>query len=159
MRHLKVRSPAGLVLQEEFAAFAANFVRWAAVWLHQTCRDASAPFNCPQPGVKRMVRIAAHTSAWVRWQARGCLLTFTELSAFAGVELVIRDAVPVPTPLAAVQKLRFCTDLNGSATGCTIVNDSCLPSDQRQSCPRLCPTQSARQRRRRCSGMPWRRPL
>jgi hypothetical protein len=92
MHHLKVRSPAGLVIQEEFAAFAANFVRWAAAWLHETCPDAPTPFDRPQASVKQMVRVAANTSAWVIWQPQGCLLRFTELSAFAGVQLVIQDS-------------------------------------------------------------------
>ena len=91
MHHLKVRSAAGLVIQEEFAVFAANLVRWAAAWLHQTCADAPRPFGRSQPNVKQLVRIAANTSAWVVWQPQGCLLRFTELSAFAGVELAIRD--------------------------------------------------------------------
>ena len=93
MHHLKVRSPAGLVIQEEFAAFAANFVRWAAAWLHQVCPEAPVPFDRPQASVKQMVRVAANTSAWVIWQPQGCLLRFTELSAFAGVELEIRDYI------------------------------------------------------------------
>jgi hypothetical protein len=92
MHHLKVRSAAGLVIQEEFAAFAANFVRWAAAWLHEICPDAPAPFDRPQASVKQMVRVAANTSAWVIWQPQGCLLRFTELSAFAGVQLVIQDS-------------------------------------------------------------------
>ncbi len=33
MHHLKVRTAPALWLQEQFAAFAANFVRWAAHWL------------------------------------------------------------------------------------------------------------------------------
>jgi len=94
MHHLKVRSPAGLVIQEEFAAFAANLVRWAAAWLHEMCPDAPAPFNEPQASVKQMVRIAANTSAWVIWQPQGCLLRFTKLSAFAGVQLAIQDSAP-----------------------------------------------------------------
>jgi len=53
MHHLKVRSPAGLVIQEEFATFAANFVRWAAAWLHQTCPDAPVPFDRPRPASSR----------------------------------------------------------------------------------------------------------
>ncbi|HIC92976.1 MAG TPA: hypothetical protein EYP09_01830 [Anaerolineae bacterium] len=91
MHHLKVRSLAGLVIQEEFAAFAANFVRWAAAWLYQACPDAPAPFDRPQASVKQMICVAANTSAWVIWQPQGCLLRFTGLSAFAGVELEIRD--------------------------------------------------------------------
>jgi hypothetical protein len=107
MHHLKVRSPAGLVIQEEFAAFAANFVRWAAAWLHETCPDAPAPFDRPQASVKQMVRIAANTSAWVIWQPQGCLLRFTELSAFAGVELAIQDSTPFQLTLPLFKSCVF----------------------------------------------------
>jgi len=92
MHHLKVRSPAGLVIQEEFATFAANFVRWAAAWLGELCSEPPAPFNQPPMKAKQLVRVAANTSAWVIWQPDGCLVRFTELSVFAGVELVIRDS-------------------------------------------------------------------
>ncbi len=37
MHHLKVRTAPGLYLQEQFAVFAANFVRWAAHWLATQC--------------------------------------------------------------------------------------------------------------------------
>ncbi len=94
MHHLKVRSAAGLEIQEAFAAFAANFVRWAAAWLHETNPTAPAPFNRPRPSVKQMVRIAANTSAWVIWQPGGCLLKFTDTSAFAGTELLIQGTAP-----------------------------------------------------------------
>ena len=107
MHHLKVRSPAGLVIEEEFAAFAANFVRWTAAWLHAICPDAPAPFDRPQASVKQMVRIAANTSAWVIWQPQGCLLRFTELSAFAGVELVIQDSAPFQLALPLFKSCVF----------------------------------------------------
>jgi hypothetical protein len=64
MHHLKVCSPAGLMIQEEFAVFTANFVRLAATWLHQTCPDAPPPFDHAQASVKQMARIAANMSAW-----------------------------------------------------------------------------------------------
>jgi hypothetical protein len=107
MHHLKVRSPAGLVIQEEFAAFAANFVRWTAVWLHETCPDAPAPFDRPQASVKQMVRVAANTSAWVIWQPQGCLLRFTKLSAFGGVQLAIQDSVPFQLTLPLFKSCVF----------------------------------------------------
>jgi hypothetical protein len=107
MHHLKVRSPAGLVIQEEFAAFAANFVRWAAAWLHETCPDAPPPFDRPQASVKQMVRVAANTSAWVIWQPQGCLLRFTELSAFAGMELVIQGGTPFQLTLPLFKSCVF----------------------------------------------------
>jgi hypothetical protein len=101
MHHLKVRSPAGLAIQEMFAAFAANFVRWAAAWLHESCPDAPAPFNCSQPSVKKMVCVASNTSAWVFWQPQGCLVRFTELSVFSGIELKVPNwgSIQLPLPL------------------------------------------------------------
>jgi hypothetical protein len=107
MHHLKVRSPAGLVIQEEFAVFAANFVRWAAAWLCQTCPEAPAPFNQARPNVKQLVRVAANTSAWVIWEPEGCLLRFTELSAFAGVELKVRDVNPFQLALPLFKSCVF----------------------------------------------------
>jgi hypothetical protein len=107
MHHLKVRSAAGLVIQEEFAVFAANFVRWAAAWLHSTCADAPKPFDASQPKVKQLVRIAANTSAWIVWQPQGCLLKFTELSAFAGVELAIGDGAPLQLALPLFKSCVF----------------------------------------------------
>jgi hypothetical protein len=107
MHHLKVRSRSGLEIQEEFGAFAANFVRWAAAWLHETNSDMPAPFDQAQPSVKQMVRIAANTSAWVIWQPRGCLLRFTELSAFAGTELVVCDAAPIQLVLPLFKSCVF----------------------------------------------------
>jgi hypothetical protein len=107
MHHLKVRSSAGLMIQEEFAVFAANFVRLAAAWLYQTCPDAPPPFDRAQASVKQMVSIAANTSAWVIRQPGGCLLRFTELSAFAGIELVIRDAAPIQLALPLFKSCVF----------------------------------------------------
>jgi len=107
MHHLKVRSAAGLVIQEEFAAFAANFVRWAAAWLHRTNPNAPALFHQAQPNVKQMVRIAANTSAWAIWQPGGCLLKFTELSAFAGTELVFGEPVPIQLALPLFENCVF----------------------------------------------------
>ena len=92
MRHLKLRSSAGLALAEAFALFAANLVRFAAVWLRETSIAIAQPFV---PGerpmsVKQMVRTGANTSAWVTHQPnRGVVVTFTDRSPFAGVELAI----------------------------------------------------------------------
>jgi len=85
MHHLKVRARAALYLQERFATFAANFVRWAAHWLATQCPQR--PEGWQGPGalpVKEQVQVAAHTSAWVIWNEQGCLLMFTEHSIFAG---------------------------------------------------------------------------
>jgi hypothetical protein len=65
MHHLKVRSTAGLAIQEEFTVLAANLVRWAGLWLHQQCPGAVAPFDHSPLSVKQMVRVAANTSPLV----------------------------------------------------------------------------------------------
>ena len=107
MHHLKVRSLAGLQIQEEFAVFAANFVRLAAAWLRETSPTVPPPFDRAQVNVKQLVRVAANTSAWVIWQPRGCLLRFTELSAFAGAELAIVDTAPVQLVLPLFKSYVF----------------------------------------------------
>jgi len=66
MHFLKVRSEAAIFLQEHFAAFAANLVRWAACWLEERCVQTPAEGQrLSAAGVKELVQVAAHTSAWV----------------------------------------------------------------------------------------------
>ena len=100
MHHLKVRSAAGLAIQEEFTVLAANLVRWGAVWLYEQPFKVRTPFDRPQISVKQMVRIAANTTALVMWQPEGnLLLTFDELSPFPGVELRIGQGWAFQPPL------------------------------------------------------------
>ena len=85
MHYLKVRSAPALWLQEQFAAFAANFVRWAAHWL--STQSYQEPRQWLQPvaaSVKTLVQVAAHTPATVEWLPDGCLLRFTDESLYAG---------------------------------------------------------------------------
>ena len=84
MHHLKVKSPYALLLQEHFACFAANFVRFAGLWLAQQPIQ-EPPFDTSS--VKKMVQVCAHTSAWVERNGDTWLLTFTDLSLFAGYSL------------------------------------------------------------------------
>jgi hypothetical protein len=103
MHQLKVRSAPALYLQEEFAVFAANFVRWAAHWLAMQCPQLPAGWqDTTQPKVKEQVKVGAHTSAWINWQEQGCLLRFTDRSVFAGRSLMLerRWAVQLPLPFA-----------------------------------------------------------
>ena len=103
MHHLKVRSAPGLYLQEQFAVFAANFVRWAARWLATQCPQLPVGWqDTAQPKVKEQVKVGAHTSAWVNWQEQGCLLKFTDHSVFAGqsLELERHWAVQLPLPFS-----------------------------------------------------------
>jgi hypothetical protein len=85
MHHLKVRSAPALWLQEQFAAFAANFVRWAAHWLSRQCYQQPEQWFTPvAASVKALVQVAAHTPAYVEWLPGGCLLRFAEGSLYAG---------------------------------------------------------------------------
>jgi len=100
MHHLKVRSVAGLAIQEEFASFAANLVRWAAAWLYEQRPAPPAPFDRPQPSVKRLVRVAANTTAVVSRQPEGSLLLrFDELSPWKGSQLRIPSGWALQPPL------------------------------------------------------------
>jgi hypothetical protein len=92
MHHLKVRSPAALYLQEQFAVFAANFVRWAAHWLVHQCSQVPDGWQdtLALASLKEQVKVAAHTSAWVSWDEQGCLLRFTKHSVFAGRTLRVK---------------------------------------------------------------------
>lgn len=97
MHHLKVRSAPALFLQEQMACFAANFVRFAARWLTQ--QQVESP-GLDLTSVKHMVRVYAHTSAWVLRQGNGWLLTFAEQSLYAGRSLRLGfGAIQLPLPL------------------------------------------------------------
>jgi len=88
MRHLKVRSTPALFLQEQFAVFAANVVRWAAQWATTRCQRRSLGQGTMAPmSIKDHVQVAAHTSAWVTWLNGGCLLRFTHHSVYTGQTL------------------------------------------------------------------------
>jgi hypothetical protein len=95
MHHLKVRSAQALRLQEHFACFSANFVRFAAHWLSN---QASYPPTMQTDSVKHMVEVSAHTSAWVRKDGDDWMLTFTEQSLYAGHSLHLGNG-PVQLPL------------------------------------------------------------
>lgn len=100
MRHLKVRSKTGLYLQEQFARFAANFVRFAAQWL--TEQNSSLPKgwqDLAHPQVKEQVKVGAHTSAKVCWLEQGCLLRFTDHSVFAGRTLQVGKPLAIQLAL------------------------------------------------------------
>jgi hypothetical protein len=108
MHHLKVRSAPAIFLQEHFAVFAANFVRWAARWLTQQCPQIPSGWqNTAQLKVKEQVKVAAHTSAWVNWQDQGCLLMFTDHSLFAGRSLTVKKQWAVQLPLPFSQNAHF----------------------------------------------------
>lgn len=108
MHHLKVRSAPAIFLQEQFAVFAANFVRWAARWLREQCPQLPDSWlNSTHSGVKEQVLVVAHSSAWVIWQEQGCLLRFTDHSLFAGRSLSIQKQWAVQLTLPFAQNAVF----------------------------------------------------
>lgn len=97
-RHL-VRSPIGMQLQEQFALFGANFVRWAAAWVKDMLRQANRNFVVALNQVKTLVRTVAHARA--RWvcNERGHSLIFDENGPFAETIVCLSGAVAVQLAL------------------------------------------------------------
>jgi hypothetical protein len=99
MHPLKMRSRGGILLQEQFSLFAANFVRWAAEWLSKQVVRSTPRFDDTLTRVKAMVRVAANTSAWVVGEEQGLLVKFDETGAYPGVELRLVGTRRVRPPL------------------------------------------------------------
>jgi hypothetical protein len=87
LHRLKVRSEPAIYLQEALTIFAANFIRWATVWIDQHAEQNEHTLPLAKMGIKRQVQVAAHTSAKVIQNSEGMLLKFSPVSAFAGKQL------------------------------------------------------------------------
>jgi hypothetical protein len=97
-RHL-VRSPIGMQIQEQFALFAANFVRWAAAWVKDLLHQANRTFISALNQVKTLVRTVSHARArWVR-NALGHTLIFDENGPFAGTVICLSSQIAVQLAL------------------------------------------------------------
>jgi hypothetical protein len=97
-RHL-VRSPIGMQLQEQFALFGANLVRWAAAWVKDLLAQTNQNFKMALGQVKTLVRIVSRAQArWVR-NAVGNTLIFDETGPFAGTVICLSGLVAVQLPL------------------------------------------------------------
>ena len=89
-RHL-VRSPIGMKLQEQFALFGANFLRWAAAWVKGLQKETSSKFRKTLTQVKNTVRVLAYVPArWIRDQ-RGERLIIGGNSEFAGTVIYLSE--------------------------------------------------------------------
>jgi len=93
LHRLKVRSEPAIYLQEAMTIFAANFIRWATVWIDQHAKQDENTLPLGKMGIKKQVQVAAHTSAKVIRNSDGMLLRFSPVSAFAGKQLFF----PAPT--------------------------------------------------------------
>ena len=87
LNRLKVRSEPAIYLQEALTIFAANFIRWAAVWIEQHALPSENSLPLRKMGIKKQVQVAANTSATIIHHSGGMLLTFSPASAFAGKSL------------------------------------------------------------------------
>lgn len=97
-RHL-VRAPIGMQLQEQFALFGANFVRWAAAWVKDMLRQVNHRFATALDQVKTLVRIVSRAPArWVR-NDLGHTLIFDENGPFAGTVICLSGTVAVQQAL------------------------------------------------------------
>lgn len=87
LHHLKVRSEPAIFLQEALTIFAANFIRWATIWIEQNADQDKRTLSIGKMGIKKQVQVAANTSAVVIQNSEGMLLRFSPASAFAGKQL------------------------------------------------------------------------
>jgi hypothetical protein len=107
LRHPLVRSPFGLLLQEQFSLFAANFVRWAAQWAKQLVRQANHAVQEALHEVKTLVQDVAHCRARLVHNALGRVLIFDEHSPYAGVFLLLSGQATFQHVLPFFKSLSF----------------------------------------------------
>jgi hypothetical protein len=95
IRHLKVRTRPALKLQEIFTLFAANFIRFASLWLTEQCPQVPDGWQqADQPKIKQQVKVGAQSAAWVSWlDQEVLLLRFEEHSLFAGRSLTVKPVL------------------------------------------------------------------
>jgi hypothetical protein len=109
LHRLKVRSEPAIFLQEVMTIFAANFIRWATVWIAHNTQPEPTQLPIQTMGIKRQVQVAAHASANVIQNAEGMLLRFSPASALAGKSLHFRA---VQSPVRSTRFSPFFTILD-----------------------------------------------
>jgi hypothetical protein len=107
LHRLKVRSEPAIYLQEAMTIFAANFIRWATVWIDQHVEQNENTLPVGKMGIKKQVQVAAHTSAKVIQNSEGMLLKFSPVSAFAGKQLFFRRKPGCDSKIIFRRFLRF----------------------------------------------------
>jgi hypothetical protein len=119
MHPLKIRSRGGIALQEQFVLFAANFVRFATVWLRERVSRSSPKFDDALTRVKALVRVGANTCAWVVGQRADLLVKFDDTGTYPGVELQLAGTWRIRPPIRPRRKVRQFDFRNDFASGCT----------------------------------------
>jgi hypothetical protein len=107
LRHPLVRSPFGMLIQEQFSLFAANFVRWAAQWVQQLVRQANHMLKEALTEVKTLVQDVAHCRARLVHNVLGRVLIFDEHGPYAGALLLLSGQVAFQHVLPFCKTLDF----------------------------------------------------
>jgi hypothetical protein len=85
---LRVRSPAGIRLLDQFALFFwPNFVRWAADWLAAQVQGEQKRFAQVLQEVRTQVRVAANTPAVLLTNVSGQMVEFATDGPYAGTPI------------------------------------------------------------------------
>ena len=103
LQHPLSRQAIGMQIQVALTLFAANFVQWAARWLHERLLVTQGWGAAWFASVKHMVRIAANSPAVVEGTGGQVLVRFSATSSLAGVvvRLLGQRAVQAELPLFA----------------------------------------------------------
>jgi hypothetical protein len=107
LHRLKVRSEPAISLQESMTIFAANFIRWATVWIDQHVVQQANTLPLGKMGIKKQVLVAAHTSGKVIQNSEGMLLKFSPVSTFAGKQLYFPAQTRCFSKIVFLRFLRF----------------------------------------------------
>lgn len=110
VQHLMSRAPAGIQLQVLFAGVAANSVHWAMPWLRECAAPLTAKMAQTFKSPKRVVRVAANSSALVQQTSTGTSLQFAPTSALPGVTLFLKGVPAFQLPLGFYQPCKIASD-------------------------------------------------
>ena len=110
IQHLMSRASAGIQLQVLFAGLAANCVHWAMPWLRACAAPSTAKLTQTLNSPKRMVRVAANSSACVQHTSAGTALQFAPTSALPGVILFLKGVPAFQLSLGFHQPHKIATD-------------------------------------------------
>ena len=107
VQHLMSRSAAGIEIQALLTVFAANFVRWASVWVRERIEYSSPQFERILSSPKRLVRVAANSPAMIE-QTDGCVrVYFSPLSSLSGVVICVSSTPDLQLSLPVVANHQF----------------------------------------------------
>jgi hypothetical protein len=88
---LMSHSPAGIEIQALLTVFAANFVRWADLWVRERVEHSTRRFETALGSPKRLVRIAANSPATVERMPGQETVRFSPLSCFGDVVIRLSE--------------------------------------------------------------------